>query len=417
MSLSAHLSDMPQTPTQPTRDLSGTYGAGASGYELDALQAWKQQWDAAAAAAKARDWTETIILLEKCVLMRPDFAKGYMTLSRVYGQAAGGDPSARAAALRRGLKACAAQGEASRPLLQELRRVEPASAEVAVAGAEAPEPSAEETVAGVQAARDEAAGACAETPPPEVQRQSSLPRVAADSLSAAGFERRGWAWVHPRTGTLVIEAADEGAPPEVYNSSLRQADIDAFVALTFGGAWDADTGARLARWVEDAIVLDAAAGPEGPEGAAAAAAALAEDEAAVDVGLSRLPTAEALGASSGRALRLYTWGDKVVSQHALERECDCHRHFNAKPLNGRGGGADLKRNATQDARIVRNVCASMAGGEGLEWLRRVVRAIEAEDLHCASVFCSQGRHRSVSAALILRSRYYPNAEFVPLNMR
>ena len=59
---------------------------------LDALQAWKQQWDAAAAAAKARDWTETIILLEKCVLMRPDFAKGYMTLSRVYGQAAGGDP-------------------------------------------------------------------------------------------------------------------------------------------------------------------------------------------------------------------------------------------------------------------------------------------------------------------------------------
>ena len=113
---------MPQTPTQPTRDLSGTYGAGASGYELDALQAWKHQWDAAAAAAKARDWTETIILLEKCVLMRPDFAKGYMTLSRVYGQAAGagGDPSARAGALHRGLKACAAQGEASRPLLQEL---------------------------------------------------------------------------------------------------------------------------------------------------------------------------------------------------------------------------------------------------------------------------------------------------------
>ena len=107
----------------------------------------------------------------------------------------------------------------------------------------------------------------------------------------------------------------------------------------------------------------------------------------------------------------------MVSQHALESECNCHRHFNAKPLNGRGGGADLKRNATQDARIVRNVCASMAGGEGLEWLRRVVRAIEAEDLHCASVFCSQGRHRSVSAALILRSRYYPNAEFVPLNMR
>ena len=82
----------------------------------------------------------------------------------------------------------------------------------------------------------------------------------------------------------------------------------------------------------------------------------------MDVGLSRLPPATVLGATEERALTIYTWGDKVVSQHALEHECDCHRHFNAKPLNGRGGGADLKRNATQDARIVRNVCASMAGG-------------------------------------------------------
>ena len=50
-------------------------------------------------------------------------------------------------------------------------------------------------------------------------------------------------------------------------------------------------------------------------------------------------------------------------------------------------------------------------------LRRVVAAIERTDEHRISVYCSQGRHRSVSAALILQSRYYPKAEFVPLKMR
>lgn len=381
----------------PTRDLSSQYGAGASAYDEPALQAWKAQWDGAAALAKARRWQEVVAILEECASARPDFAKGYLPLSRAHRQL--GDPDAARAVLHRGLAACAARGSAG-PILSELRKLEAAAEAIDVAAIEAD--------AGVQQAAEAAAAIEA---PVAVERQSSLPSAAEASLLAAGFVREGWAWHHEATGTRVIEAADDGAP-EVYNSALRQADLDERSALAFAAsAWDG-FAQRLVRWITDAIVQDGAAGTAADDEGEAP-----PDPDAIDVGLSRLPTPEELGATTDRALTIWTWGDKVVNQAALEQETGCTRHFNAKPLNGRGGGANLKYNATQDPRVVRNVCSSMLGAEGREWLRRVVAAIERTDEHRISVYCSQGRHRSVSAALILQSRYYPKAEFVPLKMR
>jgi hypothetical protein len=376
------------------RDLSRTYGAGASSYDETALADWRTKWDDAAAASKRGAWRDSIACLEDCVQARPDFAKGYVPLSRAYGRA--GNRLAVRTTLQRGLEACAGRGGAHL-ILDEIRKIEAQSGGTSGAVLEAAE----------------AADAAAAPMPPVAGRQSSLPSAAAESLLAAGFERSGWAWHHAPTGTMVIEASD-GGQPEVYNSGLAQCDIDERVALSFAAsAWDDGFGRRLVRWVADAIVLDGAA----PEAVGLESAPAADDEGAVDVGLSRLPTAERLGATATRRLRIHTWGDKVVGQLNLERECGCRRHFNAKPLNGRGGGANLKLNATQDSRIVRNVCSSMQEGEGLEWLRRVVRAIEERDEHSVSVFCSQGRHRSVSAALILRARYYPEAEMVHVKMR
>ena len=46
-----------------------------------------------------------------------------------------------------------------------------------------------------------------------------------------------------------------------------------------------------------------------------------------------------------------------------------------------------------------------------------MQAIERDEPACVSIFCSQGRHRSVSAALILQSRYYTKAKFVPIKMK
>ena len=48
---------------------------------------------------------------------------------------------------------------------------------------------------------------------------------------------------------------------------------------------------------------------------------------------------------------------------------------------------------------------------------KAVAAIEADDLHTISVFCTKGRHRSVSLAEALRARYYPRAEVKHLTIR
>ena len=368
------------------------------------MKSWEAQWDEAARLAKERQWPAVVELLERCSRERPDFGKGYVPLSRALRQLDQLDGAV--AVLRRGLENCASSGSAA-PILGELRRLEGD-----------PRPASETTSAAASDAAAEAAALAAAPAPtttPSIQRQSSLPSVAAQSLLDAGFEREGWAWWHEGSGTRVIESDDGGTPPEVYNPQLAQADIDARVSLTFElGAWGDGFGRRLLRWIQDALVQDGATaeevGIDADEGED-------EDARAVDVGLSRLPTAEALGATRGRKLTVYTWGDKVVSQKHLEDETGCTRHFNAKPLNGRGGGANLKLNATQDNRVVRNVASSMLEGEGQLWLRRVVAEIERADLGKVSVFCSQGRHRSVSAALVLCQRYYPGAELVAVKMR
>ena len=80
-------------------------------------------------------------------------------------------------------------------------------------------------------------------------------------------------------------------------------------------------------------------------------------------------------------------------------------------------GADLKMNATQDPRIVRNVVQSMTSGVGAMWLERAINKIEQSDLHCISTFCAQGRHRSTSSALILKAKYYPNATLEHVKMK
>ena len=61
--------------------------------------------------------------------------------------------------------------------------------------------------------------------------------------------------------------------------------------------------------------------------------------------------------------------------------------------------------------------SSMCDGSGVLMLKRTVAAIEADDLHTISVFCTKGRHRSVSLAEALRARYYPRAEVKHLTIR
>ena len=91
-------------------------------------------------------------------------------------------------------------------------------------------------------------------------------------------------------------------------------------------------------------------------------------------------------------------------------------NINAKPLTGYGGGANIRKNALQDRRIMLNVAASMSEGHGLRLLANAVRKIEQEDLKCISVFCAKGRHRSVSLATLLKLIYYPRATVTHLTI-
>merc|ERR1711935_840945 len=122
--------------------------------------------------------------------------------------------------------------------------------------------------------------------------------------------------------------------------------------------------------------------------------------------MHRLPSPEELSVvvRADRELTIYTFGDKLKKREAV-KSLGSQWEINAKPLNGRGGGADLSCNALEDQRIMRNVASSMSEGVGRVMLQRTIQKIEQDDLLCISIFCSKGRHRSVSMAELMR-RYY-----------
>ena len=64
-----------------------------------------------------------------------------------------------------------------------------------------------------------------------------------------------------------------------------------------------------------------------------------------------------------------------------------------------------------------NVATSLSRGHGHRLLANAVRKIEEEDLHCISVNCAKGRHRSVSLAMLLKLVYYPQAKVTHLTIR
>jgi hypothetical protein len=134
--------------------------------------------------------------------------------------------------------------------------------------------------------------------------------------------------------------------------------------------------------------------------------------------LAKLPSADQLsqqiwGAGEGarkvntaRAPCILTYGDACLSKTSPKLKEAKGFHVNAKPLNGRGGGADTSQNALEDGRIMLNVAESLAEGHGLRHLQQTVRRIEEEKASCIAIFCTKGRHRSVSMAELILKKYY-----------
>jgi hypothetical protein len=99
-----------------------------------------------------------------------------------------------------------------------------------------------------------------------------------------------------------------------------------------------------------------------------------------------------------RDLVIYTWGDHMRSGPPPESQ----KNFNAKCLNCRGGGVDLRTmNGTWPA-----LQAKMKACSTFPWFRQCfIRAVEDGDLTAVSVNCSKGRHRCVSFAEVMREDY------------
>ena len=183
----------------------------------------------------------------------------------------------------------------------------------------------------------------------------------------------------------------------VTSHDTAEQDVAEWLELTLASDPSGSSfGESFLRWLDDYTHLNSAmADPTAASGNDSARRMPTKGEIpAVDVGLSRLPPSDfsLFGATEERALTIYTWGD-ALSTKAVLRGLGSQLDVNAKPLNGRGGGANTRYNALQDTRIMRNVVSSMCEGTGLLMLKRTIQAIEADDLHTISVFCTKGRHR------------------------
>ena len=239
-----------------------------------------------------------------------------------------------------------------------------------------------------------------------------------------------------------------GGRPEVFvESGVKQEDIDQWVELTFPEHQGDQIvvgpgfGAQLLCWIEDYLALDVACGTtkQSGDGHDVSGGSVSSNPSTDKEGweyvkslLDELPDIEEIRSEIGLVIHseredmtIYTWGDKIMKKGNVPGV----HHFNAKILNGRGGGANTKKNATQDWKIVRNVLRSLQKDAGRRWLLGCLKTIETKAIAYdglpknkkngfgISVYCSQGRHRSVSAALLLHWKYYPKAVLNHLTIR
>jgi len=263
-----------------------------------------------------------------------------------------------------------------------------------------------------------------------------------DSLEAAGFFRDGSQWTHTEHGITVIEGAGKDGLPYVMANGVADKDMEAWLDSWNFQTGYLDFGGRLCAWVSDNIFMSSnKAEPKlncrDPDDAHDGEEYDDDDKGSDDDWdhyeplkhyLDRLPNVAQIQDALKQAkidinfeearhrdLLIYTWGDKKnMSKAGVSQKYRKPKlHINAKPLNGRGGSC--RKNAVEDERIVKRVASSMQKDDA-KWLVDRVEEIEKYGGNCFSIFCSKGRHRSVSAAIILKKVLYPNAKLKHLTI-
>ena len=93
--------------------------------------------------------------------------------------------------------------------------------------------------------------------------------------------------------------------------------------------------------------------------------------------------------------------------------------FDAKPLKYSKPNKvnTATHDATSDFNFVLNVAHDIGKGKGIDWLLNVLREIEDHNPQRIVIFCAQGKHRSVSAATLLKLSVYEKAVVYNLTTR
>ncbi len=98
---------------------------------------------------------------------------------------------------------------------------------------------------------------------------------------------------------------------------------------------------------------------------------------------------------------------------------DRNSWFDAKPLKYSKPNKvnTATHDATSDFNFVLNVAHDIGTGKGIDWLLNVLREIEDHNPQRIVIFCAQGKHRSVSAATLLKLSVYEKAVVYNLTTR
>lgn len=107
-------------------------------------------------------------------------------------------------------------------------------------------------------------------------------------------------------------------------------------------------------------------------------------------------------ANSDRKLNIYSYGKK----HRIKPPSDCQCTFNACILNSNRAGLDLKKFTGLDIEIQKRIesCSYFD-----KFMEMIITKIEKDNLNTIAIYCSAGRHRSVSCCEILKNKIYPKS--------
>lgn len=114
---------------------------------------------------------------------------------------------------------------------------------------------------------------------------------------------------------------------------------------------------------------------------------------------------------SERALTIITWGrafrDSCPSFRVGKTVLKTEHNFNAAVIADKPRNVNLRR---LDGRSEELQEVFLRNRDFQDFVETIRNFIEERDLHVISINCRKGRHRSVSAAEVLKRLHYPKAQ-------